>query len=153
MSKKLLKKARKKANSFEDSGQAIIDAYQISPELRSTMISELMRNLGTQAMQAKNTNADTLFDAPEATRIAANRGVDINSNVAVNKGTLAIDQLSEGQRLRGLDKGMEYSMFNQQLRAQEDAAEAGMWGELFGAIGSMINFGSKSPAPKPTPTG
>jgi hypothetical protein len=113
----------------------------MSDEELSKYISELLKNLGTQGEAAYNRASELTYDAPEATKLAAQRNVGYTTAVAGEKGITGLEQFQKGINRDAWRTILDARLRKYGIDTQADIAEGDIISDLLGTIGGGLGFG------------
>ena len=112
----------------------------MSDEELSKYISELLRNLGTQGEQAYNRASELTYDAPEATKLAAQRNVGYTTAMAGEKGITGLEQFQKGVNRDAWRTILDARMRKYGIDTQAEMAQTDIF-DLLAGIGGGVGMG------------
>ena len=117
-----------------------VDQLGLSDEDLSSMISDLLRNLGTQQSQASNRASELTVNAPLGTQLAAERNVNYNTALAGQQGITGLQQFQSSSKRDAFRTLLDARLRKYGIDAQSDAAEGDIISDLLGSIGGGAGF-------------
>ena len=115
-----------------------VDQLGLSDEDLNAMISDLLKNLGTQQSQASNRADELTINAPQSTRLAAERGVNYNSGLAAERGISGLQQFQSRSKMDAFRTLLDGRLRKYGIDTQADIAEGDIIGQLLEGIGGGV---------------
>ena len=118
-----------------------IDKLGMGDEELSRYISNLLKGLGTQQSQAENRASEQTVDAPLATQMAAQRGVQYNTALAGEKGIAGLQMAQSDANRSAWRSILDSRLKKYGIDTQADVAEGDIISNLLSTIGGGVGYG------------